>query len=103
VPVRLPTVVSWLPARRPPSGLGFAYLRDLAPDGGLLEMPLADDAAPVGRSLHLTFALGEGEEVRVNAVVKNHARDGATHRMGVSFHWTDPDERDRVVTFCGLH
>jgi len=103
VPVRLPAVVSWLPARRPPSGLAFGFIRDLTPQGGLLEMTLPEGGEPVGRSLHLTFVLGRTEEVRVNAVVQNHAVDGATHRMGVAFRWTDPDERDRVVTFCELH
>jgi Flagellar protein YcgR len=103
VPVRLPAVVSWLPAGRPPSGLAFGFIRDLTPQGGLLEMTLPEGGKPVGRSLHLTFALGRTEEVRVNAVVQNHALDGATHRMGVAFRWTDPDERDRVVTFCELH
>lgn len=103
VPVRLPAVVSWLPGRRPPSGLAFGYLRDLAADGGLIEMPLPDDAEPVGRSLHLTFSLGTEEEVRVNAVVRNHTVDDATHRLGIAFHWSDPDDRDRVLTFCRLH
>jgi hypothetical protein len=103
VPVRLPAVISWLPGRRPPSGLAFGYLRDLAADGGLIEMPLPEDAEPVGRSLHLTFPLGTEEEVRVNAVVRNHAVDGGTHRLGIAFHWTDPEERDRVLTFCRLH
>jgi len=103
VPVRLPAVVSWLPGRRPPSGLAFGFLRDLTPQGGLLEMTLPEGGEPVGRSLHLTFVLGRSEEVRVNAVVQNHVQDGATHRMGVAFRWTDPDERDRVVTFCELH
>jgi len=103
VPVRLPAVVSWLPGRRPPSGLAFGYLRDLAADGGLIEMPLADDAEPVGRSLHLTFSLGTEEEVRVNAVVRNHTVDDGTHRLGISFHWSDPEDRDRVLTFCRLH
>jgi hypothetical protein len=103
VPVRLPAVVSWLPGRKPPSGLAFGFLRDLTTDGGLLEMPLADDAEPLGRSLHVTFALGVDEEVRVNAVVKNDALDGPVHRMGIAFNWADPDERDRVATFCGLH
>jgi hypothetical protein len=103
VPVRLPAVVSWLPGRRPPTGLAFGFIRDLTPEGGLLEMTLPEGGEPVGRSLHLTFALGRTEEVRVNAVVQNHQVDGATHRMGVAFRWTDPDERDRVVTFCELH
>jgi|GEM_PF-1232478 hypothetical protein len=103
VPVRVPAVVSWLPARHPPSGLAFGYLRDLTPDGGLLEMPLPEAADPVGRSLHLTFTLGTDQEVRVGAVVQNRASDEGTHRMGVAFRWTDPDMRDRVVTFCRLH
>jgi hypothetical protein len=103
VPVRLPAVISWLPARKPPSGLAFGFIRDLTPQGGLLEMTLPEGGEPVGRSLHLTFAIGRSEEVRVNAVVQNHAVDGATHRMGIAFHWTDPDARDRVVTFCELH
>lgn len=103
VPVRLPAVVSWLPGRRPPSGLAFGFVRDLTADGGLLEMPLGDGAEPLGRSLHLTFALGVDEEVRVNAVVRNDTLEGPVHRMGIAFNWTDPDERDRVATFCGLH
>jgi hypothetical protein len=103
VPVRLPAVVSWLPGRRPPSGLAFGYLRDLAADGGLIEMPLPEDAEPLDRSLHLTFSLGTEEEVRVNAVVRNHTVDGGTHRLGIAFHWTDLEERDRVLTFCRLH
>lgn len=103
VPVRLPAVVSWLPGRKPPSGLAFGFVRDLTADGGMLEMPLQDNAEPLGRSLHVTFALGVDEEVRVNAVVRNDAVDGPVHRMGIAFKWADPDERDRVATFCGLH
>ena len=39
----------------------------------------------------------------MNAVVRNHTADGGTHRLGIAFHWSDPEERDRVLTFCRLH
>lgn len=103
VSVRLPAVVSWLPANRPPSGVHFGFLIDVTPDGALLDVALPEAAMLKGRSLHVTFALGMDDEIRVNASVRNVAQDGHGYRLGLIFNWTSPDDRERVRVFCRLH
>lgn len=103
VPVRLPAVISWLPAGgRTPVGLAFGFLRDLTTDGGQLEVPVPETADPSGRTLTVTFGVGLEREVRTTALVRNFVRDGKSCRLGVSFNWADPADRARMETFCRL-
>jgi len=103
VAVRLPTVVSWLPGKGAPDGVTFGFLRDLTPDGGLLEVPLADGCQPQGCSLHVTFLLGQDDEVLTHARVRNVDRKGPTWRLGIAFVWREPKDQKRVEVFCRLH
>ncbi|MFQ5507895.1 MAG: flagellar brake protein [Leptospirillia bacterium] len=103
VPVRLPTVIHWMPGSGASEATAFGVLRDLTTDGGLLELALPDGDDPVGRSLYLTFLVGEDDDVQVSAQVRNLVRDGDVCRLGVSFHWTSDADQRRVETFCRLH
>ena len=103
VQVRLPTVISWMPSKTPPNGVHFGFIRDLTPEGGLLEVTLEQAQNMKNRSLHVTFALGMDAEVAVNAKIKNISKTGDNYRMGIVFNWTDPDDQERVRVFCRLH
>lgn len=103
VNVRLPTVANWLPGSGPPEGVTFGYMRDVTPEGGLLELTLPEGSQPKGRSVHLSFLVGQNDEIEVNAQVKNITMDGVVYRLGVSFIWKDDGERERVEVFCRLH
>ncbi len=103
VPVRLPAVISWLPAGgRAPVGLAFGFLRDLTTNGGQLELSVPETADPTGRTLTVSFGVGLEREVRTTALVRNFVRDGKSCRLGVSFNWADPADRVRMETFCRL-
>lgn len=102
VPVRVPAVLSWLPAGRAPEGLAFGFLRDLGSEGGMLELSLPEHADPTGRWLSVSFGVGQEREVHVRAEVRNVTRDGRTCRLGVRFHWSDPSDRERLEVFCRL-
>jgi len=103
VSVRLPTVASWLPGKGEPKGVCFGFLRDVTPDGGLLQLELPKDAQPKGRSVHVTFLLGQDEEVATTAQVRNVSADGEAFQLGISFKWSNPEDRERVEVFCRLH
>lgn len=103
VNVRLPVVVSWLPADHPPSGVDVGVLRDVTPDGALLHVTLVQGEALKGRSLHVTFALAMDEEIRVNAQVHNQVRSGENHKLGIGFKWSNPEDQEKLRIFCKLH
>jgi len=103
VSVRLPAVVSWLPSNIPPTGVTFGFLRDITPDGGLLNLTLPEAGELKGRSLHITFSLAMDDEVRVNAQVQNVVSQGESYKLGVVFNWSNPEDREKLRVFCRLH
>lgn len=103
IPVCLPVMVSWAPAEGDqPRGFEFGFLRDLNPDGALLEVPLPEGINVVGRHLQVTFSVGMGEEVWAFGQVRHQARGHRTERLGLALDWENEQARDRVIAYLHI-